>query len=389
MPITSFEIQNVETIEYVKCENVPQLMVIAGPNGVGKSTLLETIRKRLLGENPPTGSCNIDTTGSPVPMYISPHRTPFPTPLHRSIHHLVPQSDYTRTLSLSSYSFSGGVPIPALISEYEIIEIPIDQRFNIDIPELITNLRHYSKKKGSLYALIDHEKFDRYIISAFEESKIEVTSLKDSFPEQVNQLNIIRENLLPLFWMNISFALSKYIQEALLNNASYDYVAQSIYNIFQELIHKLILHMFDKVCLTIAPSKKNSEIKRRIEESSAFVFPKGRWPVSFHFISHLYYNGRVSPGSLMELTFLGNKVNAQKIRIEEDHYKGLKAYPPPMFPANEIFDSDWYQIIVPQFLSFEIMRATTHFHSMSQNDLDNIGLRIWDYDELYYSTSSY
>jgi predicted AAA+ superfamily ATPase len=32
-------------IKFAKAENSPQIVIIAGPNGVGKSTLLETSRK--------------------------------------------------------------------------------------------------------------------------------------------------------------------------------------------------------------------------------------------------------------------------------------------------------------------------------------------------------
>ena len=84
----------------------------------------------------------------------------------------------------------------------------------------------------------------------------------------------------------------------------------------------------------------------------------------------------------MELTFLGNKVRTQNVRVSKYNYKGLKTYPPPAFPLSEIFDSDWYQIIIPQFLSYEIFRITRDFKSISQNDLEEIGLSIGDYNKL-------
>lgn len=57
--IPSFEIRNQRSIRYAKCDEVPRLMVVAGPNGTGKSTLLNAIRSQ-------AGYSNI--------MYVGPHR---------------------------------------------------------------------------------------------------------------------------------------------------------------------------------------------------------------------------------------------------------------------------------------------------------------------------
>ena len=59
MRIPSFEIQNQRSIRFAKCEKVPPLMVVAGPNGTGKSTLLNAIRSQ-------AGYQNV--------MYVGPHR---------------------------------------------------------------------------------------------------------------------------------------------------------------------------------------------------------------------------------------------------------------------------------------------------------------------------
>ena len=45
MALPSFEYENTGPLKKVECKNVPDLMVIAGPNGVGKSTLLNNIAK--------------------------------------------------------------------------------------------------------------------------------------------------------------------------------------------------------------------------------------------------------------------------------------------------------------------------------------------------------
>lgn len=59
MRIPSFEIRNQRSIRFARCEQVPPLMIVAGPNGCGKSTLLNGIRAA-------TGYQNV--------MYVGPHR---------------------------------------------------------------------------------------------------------------------------------------------------------------------------------------------------------------------------------------------------------------------------------------------------------------------------
>lgn len=44
MALNSFKVQPIKALGVAECENVPKVMVIAGPNGVGKSTLLDEIR---------------------------------------------------------------------------------------------------------------------------------------------------------------------------------------------------------------------------------------------------------------------------------------------------------------------------------------------------------
>ena len=83
MPLEKFSIKGTSVIKNAECDKVSDLMVIAGPNGVGKSTLVETIAMMLRGENPT--NCNITTSGSPQPVYFSPHRSPVPINFHKSI----------------------------------------------------------------------------------------------------------------------------------------------------------------------------------------------------------------------------------------------------------------------------------------------------------------
>lgn len=60
MRIASFAIENNRSIAVARCDQVPPLMVIAGPNGSGKTTLLDALRNQ---------------PGSGRILYMAPHRT--------------------------------------------------------------------------------------------------------------------------------------------------------------------------------------------------------------------------------------------------------------------------------------------------------------------------
>lgn len=65
MPIQSFNIVNAKIVNKASCDNVPKLMVIAGRNGVGKSTLLYELR-HISGDR---------VKGKGKILYSPPHRT--------------------------------------------------------------------------------------------------------------------------------------------------------------------------------------------------------------------------------------------------------------------------------------------------------------------------
>jgi hypothetical protein len=81
MPIEQFVILNRGAIKFASCEKVPPLMVIAGPNGVGKSTLLEALRINTPSAREP--NVRIKATSSGPPLYIAPHRIFVPHEVHK------------------------------------------------------------------------------------------------------------------------------------------------------------------------------------------------------------------------------------------------------------------------------------------------------------------
>lgn len=63
MALSRFKVTNQKAVRLAECPSVPPIMVIAGPNGVGKSTLLYAIKRR---------KTEVECTGQI--LYISPHR---------------------------------------------------------------------------------------------------------------------------------------------------------------------------------------------------------------------------------------------------------------------------------------------------------------------------
>lgn len=81
MPLEQFNISNEGAIREASCDDVPDMMIVAGPNGVGKSTLFEAIHRNIQGA---TGS-GVTVSNKIQPLYFGPHRTPAPTDIDASL----------------------------------------------------------------------------------------------------------------------------------------------------------------------------------------------------------------------------------------------------------------------------------------------------------------
>lgn len=69
MPLPQFEFQNEGPISNIECNDVPDLMIVAGPNGVGKTTLLDNIANSI-----EKGSFSTDSLGETNAAFVGPHR---------------------------------------------------------------------------------------------------------------------------------------------------------------------------------------------------------------------------------------------------------------------------------------------------------------------------
>jgi DNA polymerase III delta prime subunit len=107
LPISRFEIRDQGPIHYAKCDNVPRILIVAGPNGVGKSTLLECLKRR---------QGTVEGIKS-QPLYIPPHRAPAPFPLYKSLPVIGPRRRFREVLRFDSFSLNApGVSLPIYIT---------------------------------------------------------------------------------------------------------------------------------------------------------------------------------------------------------------------------------------------------------------------------------
>ena len=101
MALKSFKVQPIKALGIAECENVPKVMVIAGPNGVGKSTLLDEIRLQ---------KGTVSDSGTKF-LYQPPHRALRKTTVQRRWLYGSNLKLYSDLLSLNEVSGYEGLPI--------------------------------------------------------------------------------------------------------------------------------------------------------------------------------------------------------------------------------------------------------------------------------------
>jgi len=101
LSLKKFSVKNFDGIMDATCTNIESLTVVAGPNGVGKSTLLEVLTKAIRGEN--VANCQIENSGVTRPVYFGPHRAPSPSKIHKSVPVTTQIGPLTEMMSSPSY----------------------------------------------------------------------------------------------------------------------------------------------------------------------------------------------------------------------------------------------------------------------------------------------
>jgi len=112
MPLEQFNIQNEGAIREAGCENVPEIMIVAGPNGVGKSTIFNAIHSDL---QRPSRNSSVTAPDDIQSLYFGPHRTPAPTDIDASLIAELGGESSRSQLSNSSYNRSGSSSLPNIV----------------------------------------------------------------------------------------------------------------------------------------------------------------------------------------------------------------------------------------------------------------------------------
>ncbi|MGC1931873.1 MAG: hypothetical protein WA667_23125 [Candidatus Nitrosopolaris sp.] len=206
--------------------------------------------------------------------------------------------------------------IPSLIPDYKIIEIPLNSDFVVDQSHLIHNLNELSSDNNKIYTRIKHNEFDKSTTRTFEES---VTVEVDK--EAAYQLELFRNDFLPLFWSNTCFVLSKFVLLTISNGEDYTVISESIHNLMQELFYNLCIHLFDKVSLSILDNNKNKKIKMMLQKYKRFLLPQGGYDAYSNFMCHLYFNDYITPNELVKFSFLGPNIKYQSGSLDINKYR--------------------------------------------------------------------
>ncbi len=116
-----------------------------------------------------------------------------------------------------------------------------------------------------------------------------------------------------------------------------------------------------------------------LKEYSDYVSPQRGYDGDINFLCHLYFNDYIQPSELVNFSFSGPNIKRQTTFVDVNKYHDLYSHYLPTGPLTEISELDWYKIIVPRFLCYEIMAKTYELEPFKNSDIDSIGLRLEDY----------
>lgn len=168
MSLKSFKVGPVKALGLAECENVPKVMVIAGSNGVGKSTLLDEIRQKR----------GVVADGGTSFLYQPPHRALRKTTVQR------------RWLFGSAYRAFADLLSGNEVSGYEGLNIPFPARTPDNVDEAGSTIKYILGKIENKRRSISADLID----DAKKENKDVIT--KD-FPDIYKPLKDLTQYLLP------------------------------------------------------------------------------------------------------------------------------------------------------------------------------------------------
>lgn len=110
MTLRRFSIKDTGAIRKAECSDIPKLMIVAGPNGVGKSTLFEQINTELQSRRI-SGTIEVESPNMIQSVYLSPHRAPAPGDMSASLLSSLGRESSRERLGSANYNLnSSGVP---------------------------------------------------------------------------------------------------------------------------------------------------------------------------------------------------------------------------------------------------------------------------------------
>lgn len=139
MALTSFRVENERALQLAECEAVPSVMIVAGPNGVGKSTLLYALSRR-------TGTAFVGEGDTEI-LYQPPHRA-----IRRQ---QVQRRWLTGQLQRLAETFSG-----QQVSGFEGLNLPFPNRAPDNVDEAGSTIKYTlgrleNRRQAVLAAMVD------------------------------------------------------------------------------------------------------------------------------------------------------------------------------------------------------------------------------------------